>query len=477
MRRRRRRTSKGIAKQRDSRYEQRRSSQWLKIKTQMRQEVVIGGYTAPRKTRAYFGALVVGVYRDGALQYVGHVGGGFNRQSLQQTFEAMQPLKTDQSPFADPPHTNEEVQWLRPQLVAEVKFAEWTADDRMRQPILLGLRDDKDPKEVTRERRRDVETEVSRRTTRTDSEEAGAVIALADFLEMKAPGGDVQVRAQKHVAPLTHLDKVFWPDEGYTKGDLLQYYAAMGETLMPHLKDRALILIRYPNGIKGKFFFQHEVKNAPEFVRTEALAAEAGRVIDYAIADNLATLLYVVNLGAIAPHSWNSRVSKLDYPDWIVFDLDPEKVAFDAVCEVALAVKDVLDELELEGYPKTSGASGMHVYVPIKPIYRYEQVADFAERVAALVAARNPDCATLERSLKKRRSGKVYVDHLQNAKGKTVASVYAVRATPGATVSAPLDWVEVASARKPSLQDFTLADMVKRVAKKGDLFKPVLTNG
>ncbi len=464
-----------IAKRRESAYVQKRSSQWLKIKTQLRQEVVIAGYTEPRGSREHFGALVVGLYRDAELHYVGHVGGGFNRQSLEQVYQAMQPLKTERSPFVEKPHTNEPVQWLKPQRVGEVKFAEWTSDGRMRQPIFLGLRDDKDPHDAKFETKHEVKQEMEKAEQQTaeKNKRAGEAMSLTQMLKTKELSGNAQLKVGPHVVPLTHLDKLYWPDEGYTKGDLLKYYAQVGKYIVPHLRDRPLILMRFPNGIKQDFFYQHEVKDAPDFVRTEALKAEEGRVIDYAVGDNLATLLYLANLGTIAQNPWHSRVSNIDHPDWIVFDLDPEKADFEVVCEVALALKDVLQRLGLKGYAKTSGASGMHVYVPIKAIYSYEQVADFAQRVAALVTRENEDCATLERSLKKRKAGRVYVDHLQNAKGKTAASVYSVRARAGATVSTPLDWDEVAA--KPSPSDFTLENMPRRLAQKGDLFKAVLS--
>jgi bifunctional non-homologous end joining protein LigD len=284
--------------------------------------------------------------------------------------------------------------------------------------------------------------------------------------------GDIQVKVENYIVPLTNLDKIYWPDEGYTKGDLIRYYYNVAKYLLPYLKDRPLILKRYPNGIKGKFFYQHDVENAPDFVHTVPIEAEGRRVIDYVVCDNLATLLYIVNMGAIAQHPWNSRVNNLDHPDWIVFDLDPEEAGFDRVCEAALATKNTLNRLGLDAYAKTSGSRGIHIYVPIEPIYTYERVADFAELVAILVARETPDIATLERALKRRKSGHVYIDHMQNARGKSVVAPYSVRERAGATVAAPLDWKEVNN--KLSLEDFTMETMPQRLKKKGDLFQAVL---
>jgi bifunctional non-homologous end joining protein LigD len=267
---------------------------------------------------------------------------------------------------------------------------------------------------------------------------------------------------------------VYWPNDGYTKGDLITYYYEVAKTILPYLKGRPLILKRYPNGIKESFFHQHDVDEAPDYARTVSLEAEDGHVVDYIVCDNVATLLYLSNLGAIERHPWHSRVRNLDHPDWFVFDLDPsEGVEYSQVCEVALSVKAVLERLGLACYAKTSGSRGMHIYVPIEPEYTYEQVAEFAEQVAALVAKENPEIATVERSLKKRKRGHIYVDFLQNARGKSVVAPYSVRPRDGATVSAPLDWKEVGR-KKVTPQDFTIKNIGKRLARKGDLFRPVL---
>ncbi len=292
----------------------------------------------------------------------------------------------------------------------------------------------------------------------------------------KALEGDVGVKAGREVVPLTHLERVYWPEEGYTKGDLVRYYYEVADYILPYLKDRPLIMKRYPAGIRGQSFHQHDVNEAPEFVRTVSLEVEdgGGHAVDYVVGDNPATLLYMANLGAIERHPWHSRVEDLEHPDWFVFDLDPGAgVTTETICEIALAVRDVLARVGLKGYPKTSGSRGIHVYVPVKATYGYEDVAELAERVATVVARENPSAATVERSLAKRRKGQIYVDHMQNARGKSVVAPYSVRPKPGATVSAPLEWKEV-ERKKIKTSDFHIKNMLRRVERKGDLFAPVL---
>lgn len=465
-----------VAKHQASPYVQGRSNNWLKIKTVLRQEVVIGGYTQPRGTRELFGALVVGLYRrNGKLYYVGHVGGGFNHETLQQVYQAMQPLKIDRSPFAQKPETNEPVQWIKPALVCEVKFSQWTADEHLRQPIFVGLRDDKEPVECTFERRRDVRLEVEKveqKVSLKEKKETGHIVEAAKLFKGDRLSGDTKVKVDTDTVSLTNLNKVYWPEEGYTKGDLIKYYYDIAEYILPYLKERPLILKRFPNGIHEQFFYQHDVDDAPTFVRRAPIEAEDGRVIDYAVCDNRATLLYLANLGAIAQHPWHSRVGDLDHPDWVVFDLDPQKAEFPVICDVALALKALLENLGLESYAKTSGSRGIHLYIPIQPIYSYEQVARFAERVATRLVREHTDIATLERSIKKRKGGHVYIDHLQNARGKSLVAPYSVRERAGATVAAPLDWKEVKSGLTP--QAFTIKTMSERLKKKGDLFKSLL---
>lgn len=305
--------------------------------------------------------------------------------------------------------------------------------------------------------------------------EAEKAIPASRAFKSKDLSGDVAVKVGRDVISLTNLDKVYWPDEGYTKGDLIKYYYEVGKYILPYLKDRPLIMKRYPNGINGPFFHQHDVNEAPEYVRTETLEVEEGHEVDYIVGDNLSTLIYMANLGAIERHPWHSRVRNIERPDWFVFDLDPQGVRWEEICDVAMSCKEILKELGLDSYAKTSGSRGIHVYVPIKPKYSYEQIADFAKRVAQLIEQANPEVATLERSLKKRKKARIYVDHMQNARGKSVVAPYSVRPKPGATISAPLEWSEV-KGKRVTISDFTIKNMMERLRRKGDLFKPVLEN-
>jgi bifunctional non-homologous end joining protein LigD len=307
-----------------------------------------------------------------------------------------------------------------------------------------------------------------RRVTKTKAKE-GEAISAAVFLRKRELEGDLALKIGSRVLEVTSLDKPYWPDEGYTKGDLLRYYLEVGKYIMPYLKDRPSILKRYPNGIKGQMFFQHNVESAPDLLRTERLESETGRMLNYAVYTDLASLIYLVNIGTIEQHPWHSRMSNLDRPDYVVFDLDPHGAPFASVLEVALAMRDVLKSLKLTGYPKTSGSSGIHVYVPVRPRYEYEEVADFSEQVSMRVAERLPKIATVERRIAERKKDQVYVDWQQNAKGKSAASVYSVRAKPGATVSMPVTWREIS--RGIEIGDFTIETVPPRLKKKGDLWK------
>jgi len=301
----------------------------------------------------------------------------------------------------------------------------------------------------------------------------GKIIPASRAFKSAELRGDLSIKIGREIVSLTNLDKLYWPDDGYTKGDLVKYYYEISKYILPHLKDRPLIMKRYPDGIKGKFFHQHDVDAVPDYVRTASLEVEEGHVVDYIVGGDLATLLYMTNLGAIERHPWHSRVRSIEYPDWVAFDLDPEEVTFAEICEVALSAKRILERLGLASYAKTSGSRGMHIYVPLKPVHTYGQVAEFAALAAALIVKANPEIATVERSLKKRKRRRIYVDHMQNARGKSIVAAYSVRPRPGATVSAPLEWTEV-SRKKITPQDFTIKNMPERLERKGDLFKPVL---
>ena len=301
---------------------------------------------------------------------------------------------------------------------------------------------------------------------------------LSELLKTKNLKGDHRIKLGKYAVDLTSLDRVYWPDEGFTKADLIAYYADVFPYIAPYLKDRPLIMKRYPTGIRGISFHQHDVDEVPEYVPTIELEAEdenGKHMVDYVVCDNLETHLWLANLGAIERHPFHSKIGKLENPTWFVFDLDPgEKVSFETICEVAVSARDILKRHGLDSYAKTSGSRGLHVYVPIKPEYTYQQIADFAAAMAKLIADENPGSATVERGKAKRKKEQIYVDHLQNSYGKSVVAPYSARPKKGAPVSAPLEWKEVEKG-SIKIEDFTIKNMLARIKKKGDIFKPVLT--
>jgi len=477
-----------IAKDIKSPYVAGRSANWLKLKLHQRQEVVIGGFTEPRGTRKGFGALVVGLYDGKTVRYVGHAGSGFNARSLKQIHAQLEVLETSKCPFTPTPATNEKVHWVKPELVCEVKFSEWTADGNMRHPIFLGMRQDKAATECVRETAVHVKSELhvkaapvgkkmpkgdTRASTSGESKSGEATTSNVDVEELFAGRltGDKMVNIEGATLKLTNLDKKYWPADGYTKGDLLRYYWKVADAILPHLRDRPVILQRFPSGIEGAPFYQHTVKDTPEFLRTWK-TDEGHGLLRYAVCDNLASLLYLANLGTIAQNPWHSRVESVDRPDWLAFDLDPEGVAFPEVCAVATALHATLKKIGLEAYAKTSGSSGMHVYVPLEAVYSYEQVQGFALLVANLVQTQFSDFVTIQRMRAKRGKRHLYLDCLQNERGKSVASVYSVRARSGATVSTPLSWAEVN--RGVRLEYFDINTVPARLKRRGDLFKGVL---
>lgn len=460
-----------IAKRKDGRYtEGVRSRTWLKIKNHHSSEVVIGGWTAPRNSRKHFGALLLGVFEKGKLRYVGHTGTGFDARSLKELAKAMAPLERKTSPFDGEVEANQPATWVTPKLVAHVKFTEWTRDGVMRHPVFLGMRADKDAKSVQQEKPK-ARTAASRRSSakKVSAKKAAPKNEDADTRDVKIG---------RHTVHLTNQNKVFWPNEGYTKGDVVKYYEEIAPYLLPHLKDRPQSLFRTPNGLKGKGFFHKDAGDAaPSWVHTVKVPSESrgGDTINYILCNHAATLLYMVNLGCIELDPWTSRKQHLDKPDHLVMDLDPSKGNdFDDVVEAALAVKVVLDRIGLKGFCKTSGSSGIHVYIPSNGRHTYDALAPVAEDIMRVVNSMLPKTTTLERSLAKRGKSQIYLDHLQNRKGQTLASVYSIRPKPGATVSTPLEWDEV----KPGLdlRDFTIGTVPARVKKKGDLFKGVLGN-
>ena len=437
-----------VAKRLDSRYQPgRRSSEWHKLKLRQTQEVVVAGYTRGQGRRSGgFGALVAGVQEAGGLRWAGNVGTGFSDGEIERLLALLKPLQRPDSPFVETPRMPRirkgDVVWVEPKLVAEVEFAEWTHEGRLRAPSYLRLRDDMAPQEVRRERE---------------------------------PLPSVLTRGKRELR-LSNLDKPFWPEEGITKGDLISYYRDVSEVLVPHLRGRPFTMKRYPDGWQGKNFFQKQSpSHMPAWIRREPFPASTRegekKVIDYAVVDDDLALLWMANMGCIDLHTWASRADKPERPDWVMFDLDPaEGAGFPEVVEVALLVKETLDLLDLASYPKTSGSRGIHVLVPIARRHSFSQVREFAGIVAGALARAHPGLVTTEWTKRKRQG--VLVDANQNGPGKTNAAVYSVRPRAGAPVSTPLRWEEVAPGL--DLAAFTMDAVLDRVARDGDLYEGVL---
>ncbi|HYK20774.1 MAG TPA: non-homologous end-joining DNA ligase [Pyrinomonadaceae bacterium] len=294
----------------------------------------------------------------------------------------------------------------------------------------------------------------------------GTVVTVDEFLSLDHPKGDLILKVGREQVSVTSLDRIYWPDEKLTKFDLLTFYLKVADHIMPYLQDRPAILQRWPRGINAPMFFQQDLDTAPEFIKTARLTNQEGRQLDYGVYSTTASLLHFVNIGAIEQHPWHSTVKRLDKPDWIAIDLDPKKAPWENVLQVALIVKEVADEVGLEAFPKTSGSSGIHIYVPLKPANEYDKVAEFARLFASEVARRAPRIATIERTIAKRKSTQVYVDWMQNARGKSLAAAFTARAKPGATVSMPLEWKQIS--KGVQIKDFTIVNVPELLKKKGD---------
>ena len=440
-----------VAKRADSSYQPgRRMPEWRKVKVRQGQEFVVVGYTKGQGRRSRgFGSLAVAVNEAGGLRWVGNVGTGYTDAEIDRLLKIMKPLVRSDSPLAETPKMPRvrrgDIVWVEPKLVAQVEFAEWTHDDHLRAPVYLGLREDKAPSEVRKER------------------------------EPLTP----VVKKGRRELRLSNLDKVFWPDEGITKGDLIAYYRDVAEVLVPHLRGRPFTMRRYPDGWKGNHFFQKQApSHMPDWIPRAPLPASTRegetKVIEYAIVNDELALMWMANMGCIDLHVWASRVEKPERPDWVMFDLDPaEGATFEDVITVAGLVKELLDLLELQGYPKTSGSRGIHILVPVARRHTFGQAREFAAIVAGALARAHPGLVTTEWARKKRKG--VLVDANQNRLGATNASVYSVRPRAGAPVSTPLRWEEVV----PGLDftAFTMEAVLDRVARHGDLYAPVLEGG
>jgi bifunctional non-homologous end joining protein LigD len=497
-----------IAKRASSKYlSGKRTTDWVKLKLIREQEFVVGGWTEPRGTRSNLGALLLGVYdEDRKLHYVAHVGSGFNEAELDHLMRALKPLGTSRCPFDEPPpDTNETPHWVKPHLVAQVKFTEWTDEGRLRHPTYLGLRDDVKPKNVRREEGPQYSPKAMERLDEgrgtKDEGRRNKTVVGPNFSSAKARRGkggarpegpalpkdlqlvvdqltDLEQRRKKGPIVLPdgesldvgNLEKVFWPDGSYTKGDLLRYYVRVSPYILPVVADRPLVMKRFPNGVGSEAFYQHRAPDKiPPGIRSISLPDDD--VPSRLVGGSLKTLLYLAQLAAISMDPWFSRVDSLQMVDHIALDLDPMPgTSFETVLDVARWVHEELERVGAVGFPKTSGADGLHVYVPMPKNTPYDAGRIWAQIVATMVATKHPKVATVERTVRK-RGAKVYVDYLQNIEGKTLACAYSARASEYAGASTPLSWAEVH--RGVDRRDFTIATLPARLKEIGDLWKPI----
>ena len=449
-----------IAKNADSIYSEGvRSSDWLKIKFQNTEDVLICGFTEPTGGRKNFGAVILGNFVDDQLEYCGHAGTGFSDKTLESLYETFKPLIIKDCPFEKVPKTNAPATWLRPELVCEIKFTEKTKDGIFRHPVYMGLRIDKDKEDLIND-----ETSVSKKKINDSNLEKKSLITNSSKM-MKS-------------VKLTNQDKIYFPESGITKGEVVEYYQSVAKYILPHLKNRPQSLNRFPNGIEGLSFYHKDAgTDSPDWIEKISVHSESSeKDIQYLICNTADDLAYLNNLGCIDLNPWNSTVQDLDQPTWLALDLDPsEKNTFDHVIEASLCVKEVLDQIKIKGFCKTSGSSGIHIFIPMGGQYEVEQVKNFAHLLMQKVQQKLPDLTTLERSLKKRDQNKIYLDYLQNRTGQTLASVYSIRPKPLAPVSMPILWEELKFGLKPT--DFNIHNALERIKKNKDLFKPVLGKG
>jgi bifunctional non-homologous end joining protein LigD len=477
-----------IAKKKQSIYrENDRTREWLKIKTQKRQEVVIGGYTLNTGSTKRFSSLLVGVFQKKKLIYTGKIGTGFNDSKQKELLALFKPLVIKTAPFEEVPDINKPSRfrpdppkakaiWLKPQIICEVSFTEMTSDGVMRHPSFEGLRSDKDPdsvvleKEVPEEKIRSVNKKADQNNIVMASKERPGKTLLN-------PTEKTQVKkVNGHELKFSNLDKIYWPKEKLTKRDMLNYYYQVAPFILPYLKGRPQSLNRFPDGIEGGNFYQKDIKGkAPEWIEGFAYRSE-GDLTDkeFLVCTDEASLLYMASLGCIEINPWSSTTKKPDYPDWCIIDFDPDTNPFNQTIEAARVTHQFLESMEVDSYCKTSGSTGIHIYIPLGAKYTYEESKEFARAIVTNVQAEIPKFTSIERPTAKRK-GKIYLDFLQNRPQATLAAPYSLRPKPGATVSMPLHWEELKKGLR--MQDFTLRNALDRIVKEGDIFRPVLGKG
>lgn len=486
-----------IAKKTLSAYPTGRGTDWLKIKLDQELDAVVGGWTEPRGSREYFGALLLGLYQGDNLRYIGSVGSGFSVDVQQRLWPALQNLRASEPPFAEKPAARERAYWTKPELVARVRFGNWTEDRHLRQPRFLGLHEDHNPKDCTFEAQmniapgnsiqgKDEISEIAQRPAKKVSPKPTpsgrrsapvAAIKTSDPIEkelLRGSSGELSVEIDGRPLRLTNLNKIYFPESGYRKRDLLAYYLWAAPIILPFLKDRPLVLRRYPNGIEGAPFFQKNAGNdTPNWVKTVAVSSDSGRhqggKVNYILGNDRPTLVYLANLGCIDHNPWSSRYDNQDHPDYAFFDLDPSSGAsFADVIKFGRLLVETLEKFQFKAYAKTSGATGFHIYIPIEPKYTFQQVRLFVEAMADIVGRKHPGVLTSQRSVTKRARDSIYMDAHQNSRGQSLASVYSVRAFPHAPVSAPVRIDELRSDLKPERWNInTMRDRIERV---GDLW-------
>jgi bifunctional non-homologous end joining protein LigD len=476
-----------MAKKADSIYtEGERTKDWLKIKANKRHEVVIGGYTQNEGSSKTFSSLLVGVYDNGKLNYMGKIGTGFNRKVQDELMSRMKKLEVPKAPFTEVPDVNKpsrfrpnpsqaSVTWVKPQLVCEVSYIGLSDEGIMRHPSFEGLRTDKEAKEVKREN--PVKIETVHHSEKSPAVKYAKPVAEKGRKTLLNPTDETQVRiVNGHELKFTNLSKIFWPKEKYTKRDMLNYYYQSAPYLLPYLEGRPQSLNRYPNGIEGKSFYQKDITNsAPAWIEMKPYRTSEGEDKNFLVPRDEAAILYMANAGAIEMNPWNSTVDREDYPDWCLIDLDPsEKNTFETVIRAAQVTHEVLTTFGIPGYPKTSGSTGIHIYIPLGAKYTYDECQLFGKAIATHVHQIIPHLTSIER-LTKNRGNKLYVDYLQNRPKATLAAPYSLRPKPGAPVSMPLFWEEVKKGL--AIKSFTIKNAMERIKAEGDIFKPVLGKG
>ena len=460
-----------VAKRADSPYVGDRSPYWVKLKITKTVDAVVGGWSAPRSAALPFGSLLLGLYQGKKLRFIGHVGSGFDAKKLKEVTSKLKELAAPACPFDTVPETNERPSWVSPVLVARVKFSGWTQEHSLRHPVFLALREDARPLDCQWENEA---APAADPTAVRAPEFVGRVLNTKAQIEaelFKGGSETVTIELNGKRLRLSNLNKVYFPESGYTKRNLLAYYFRMADFVLPFLADRPLVLRRYPDGIKGQAFFQKDLREGiPEWFTTMPLDSEKrGEEIHYATANDRASLLFLTGLGCIDHNPWSSRYADLEHPDYFFFDLDPsEGTDFSVVVTIARVLHEKLEELRLASFLKTSGATGIHLYIPVEPVYTYEQLRTFAEIVARTVTAEHSNLVTNERSVARRPAGRVLIDVQQNALGRPLAAPYAVRAFPQAPVSAPLLPRELRPGLRPA--SLNIKTVFARLKEKGDLW-------